>query len=204
MITEVKLHNSQHTKILKQIQHLPDRTSVEAVYYLLEQLPIEAILDQRRLNLFGAIYRGQGVERKIAKYQLANKDIKSHRWFVRTGITLAKYILPDTHSLLEDPPSKGAWRSTVKKAVENYWATKFYYQATSKSSMRYINWETDKFFQAHHLWSSVDHKHTDVHRASVKTRLATGTYILRANKSRFNKFAVDPTCTLCREHSVVV
>ena len=43
MITEVKLHKSQHTKVLKQIQHLPGRTSVKAVYYLLEQLPIEAI-----------------------------------------------------------------------------------------------------------------------------------------------------------------
>ena len=66
--------------------------------------------------------------------------------------------------------------------------------------MRYINWETDKFFQAHHLWNSVDHNHTDVHRASIKCRLVTCTYILQANKARFNKFAVNPTCLLCREH----
>ena len=119
-ITEVKLLNSQHTKVLKQIRHLPDRTHVEAVYYLLGQLPIEAILDQRRLNLFGAICRRQGVEGQLAIYQLANKDKKSHNWFVRTGITLAKYALPDAHSLLEDPPSKSAWMSTVKKAVKIY------------------------------------------------------------------------------------
>ena len=78
-ITEVKLLNNQHANVLNLIQHWPDRTPVEAGYYLLGQLPIEVILDQQRLNLFEAMCRGQGVERQIAIGQLANKDIKSHK-----------------------------------------------------------------------------------------------------------------------------
>ena len=130
------------------------------MYYLLEQLPIEIILDQRRVSLSGAICRGQGVERQIAIYQLANKYIKSHGWFVRTGIILPKYNLPDAQSLLEAPPSISTWKTTVKNAVESCWAMKLYNQAISKTSMRYINLEIDKFFQPHHLSSTVDHNHT--------------------------------------------
>ena len=38
-------------------------------------------------------------------------------------------------------------------------------KATRRS---YINWEIDRFFQPQHLWSAVDHNHTDVHRQSVQ------------------------------------
>ena len=38
-------------------------------------------------------------------------------------------------------------------------------------------------------------------RASIKCRMTTGTYILQANRARFNKSDVDPTCPLCKEHS---
>ena len=72
--------------------------------------------DSRPTSDPGAICRGQGVERQIAIHQLANKDIKSHSWFVRTGITLAKYALPDAHSLSEDPSSKSAWRNTCQNS----------------------------------------------------------------------------------------
>ena len=199
-ITEMKLMSNQHRKVLKQIQHLPDRIPEEAVYYFLGQLPIDAVLDQRRLNLFGSICRGDAIEHEIAVHQLANKDINSNSWFIRTAVVLAKYSLGDAHSLLEKPPSKEIWKKMVKEAIESYWANKLCRQAATKSSLRYINWDPVNFFRPHHIWSSLECNHLEVRRATIKCKLTTGTYVLQTNRAKFNKADINTTCPLCNNH----
>ena len=36
-----------------------------------------------------------------------------------------------------------------------------------------------------------------IKKAGIKARLMTGTYVLQSNRAKFNKYKVDPTCTLC-------
>ena len=60
-----KLHMYQK-RILKKTQHLPDRTADEAVFLLAGVLPVEAVIDKLRLNMFGAIVRSDCTEKRLA------------------------------------------------------------------------------------------------------------------------------------------
>ena len=52
---------------------------------------------------------------------------------------------------------------------------------------------------AHMVWGSLTANPREVEMASVKARLLTGTYVLQANRARFNQYEVNPTCTICKE-----
>ena len=114
-----KLHMYQR-RILKKTQHLPDRTAVEAVL-LSRVLPVEAVIDKLRLNMFGAIIRSDCAEKQLACRQLAVKDTRSRSWFVEVSNDLSKYGLPDAHEILNQPTSKNSWKDRVTTAVNEFW-----------------------------------------------------------------------------------
>ena len=72
---ELKCLDSFQRKILKQIQHLPEKTANEAVYLLLGGLPIRARIKLNQLTLFLMTITGSTIESKIAERQLAMKDL---------------------------------------------------------------------------------------------------------------------------------
>lgn len=49
----------------------------------------------------------------------------------------------------------------------------------------------------HHSWESLPNDAVAVKRSIPKLRLLTGSYILQENRTRFNQYNVDATCTLC-------
>ena len=57
-------------KILKQIQHLPDRVADAAVYLLLGALPVSARIDLTQLTLFRITIANESIESRLAKRQL--------------------------------------------------------------------------------------------------------------------------------------
>ena len=66
-----------------------------------------------------------------------------------------------------------------------------------KSSLKYVNPNSLKLRQTHHVWSTVRNCLTDSKRAQLKCKLLAGTYILQGNRAAFNQYTVDPTCKLC-------
>jgi hypothetical protein len=186
-----------HKRVLKKIQHLPDRTADEAVFLLIGQLPIEGALDKRRLTTFGAIAKGDCIEKDIARRQLAVKDNKSSSWFIKVNADLSKYGLPDAHTLLNEPPKKTTWKTNVDKAVDAYWFTKLKDGAKAKSSLKYVNWDHGDHLRPHHVWSTVHLNVKDVQRAAVKARLLTGTYTLQEKKAVYYP-GTEATCLLCK------
>ena len=192
-----KLHMYQK-RILKETQHLPDRTADEAVFLLAGVLPVEAVIDKLRLNMFGAIVRSDCAEKRLACRQLAIKDTRSRSWFVQVSNDLSKYGLPDAHEILNQPPSKSSWKDQVTTAVNEFWYQKLREDARLKSSLKYINWEHTKSLDPHHVWSTTNLNVKDVQRAAVKVRLMTGTYSLQEKKSKYYP-GTDASCPLCRQ-----
>ena len=88
-----KLNKHGKKVLLKSIQHLPDRTADEAVYYLLGEIPIQARIDRQGLILLAGIVRNEGIEKDLAIRQLSIKKRNSNSWFVRVDQTLSKYGL---------------------------------------------------------------------------------------------------------------
>jgi hypothetical protein len=82
--TDIKNLSTYFVQLLKQIQHLPVRTSTAVVLILAGQIPIEAELHKRMLSLFRNIAENKGsMEYNIAFRQLAIKPDESNRWFIQ-------------------------------------------------------------------------------------------------------------------------
>ena len=207
--TELKTLDSYQRKILKQIQHLPEKTANGAVYLLLGALPVRARIEINQLTLFLMTITGSSLESKIAERQLAMKDLNSKSWFMGVCRKLHKYNLPSAHDLLFNPPPKDVWKNQINTVVQEYWNEELRNDAASKSSLKYLNINACKIGTVHPTWDTVESNQRDVYRATIKTKLLTGTYNLQGNRAKFNQFNIDPTCLLCdgdpetREHFLV-
>ena len=185
-------------KCLKQIQGLPDNTSNTACLALLGVLPIEALLHKNLLNMFVNMIRNENsVEYEIAKRQLVMKDTPRESIFTHIQSILDRYDLPSVFDLLNCPPTKEAWKSTlnhkINDMVQKFWRS----DIESKSSTKYLNPNVLCVGSSHHIWSTVRNNIHDSRRAQIKCKLLTGTYILQANRAAFNQYAINPTCKLC-------
>ena len=185
-----------YRKLLKQIQHLPERTSTSAVYLLLGKIPIEGELHKKMLKTFGNIIRNENsIEREIAIRQLAIKCTKSGSWFPKIVEIAEKYDLPSLHDLLENPPSKYAWNKLVNIRIQNYYFSLFDMDVKEKSTLKYIHFTEKK--GVHNIWESCETDARAIAKACIKVKIATGTIILQEKKAKFSKGTVSPLCPLC-------
>ena len=185
-------------KFLKQIQNLPQNTASSAVYLLLGASPIEATIHQNTITLFGAITRAKSSRvNDLAWKQLAANSLPKNSWFRHLQNLHAQYDLPDPISILEDPPSKQTWRSTVSKAITSYWREIFEADIQTKSTLRLFSKDEWIPGKPHNMWRDTNQDARDIRRGCVKARMLTGTYILQSNRAKFNQYDVDPTCTMC-------
>ena len=144
-----------YRKLLKQIQHLPERTSTSAGYLLLGKIPIEGELHKKMLKTFGNIIRNENsIEREIAIRQLVIKSTKSGSWFPKTVEIAEKYDLPSFHGLLENPPSKYTWNKLVNIRIQNYYFSLFEMDVKEKSTLKYIHFTEKK--GVHNIWESCE------------------------------------------------
>ena len=93
--------------------------------------------------------------------------------------------------------SKSEWKRILNEAVHSHIENMLRADTTDKSSLKYINPNSLKVGQTHHVWSTVSNCLTDSKRAQLKCKLLTGTYILQGNRAAFNQYTVNPTCKLC-------
>jgi hypothetical protein len=56
-------------------------------------------------------------EEKIARRQLAFKDINSNSWFTKVKSLMWKYDLPEIYRLLESPYTKYQWKKLLYEQV---------------------------------------------------------------------------------------
>ena len=196
-------------RMLKQIQHLPDRTSNTAALSLLGIPPVSAIIHKNLLNLvFKITTRASTLEHEVAVRQLAVKDFESDSLFSKARRLLQYYNLPTMYTLMEQPPTIGEWKRMLKSAVEKEVLRMWRDDISSKSSLKYLDPDLIKIGEPHHVYATVRPNTHDIQRAEIKARLLTGTYTLQANRARFNQNEVDGTCRLCskdietREHFI--
>lgn len=186
-------------KLLKQLQHLPERTANVAALLLLGQLPLESEIHKRILNLFGNIIRNYGsIERDIAIRQLAVKSRTSDSWFIKIVELTELYSLPSPYDLIESPPSKHVWKQLVKKSVHSFWIDHMKTEVKTKSTLQYICLDNIETGHVHNIWESCGSETFAITKACVKSKIATGTYTLQLHKAKFSRNClVSSTCLLC-------
>ncbi|CAG2194613.1 unnamed protein product [Mytilus edulis] len=190
-----------HKKCIKQLLSLPTSTATPAIYILSGQLPIEGQIHKKILSLFGNISRQpqNSLEKQIAYRQLLMKTDDSNSWFIIVKTILAKYNLPSALHLLDSQIQKLKWKTMVNKEVSKYW--KHFIEGHCKlyPSLKYLNSQYIPG-KTHVLVNlSASNSMQEAMRIPVKLRIATGSYILMADRTRHSKNkGLLATCPLCQ------
>ena len=185
-----------HRNLLRHIQGLPTNTASEAVYLLLGELPLEAELDKRIFNLYGAVCRAEENSslQELATRQLA-VDNKSS-WFQQLTQLSVQYDI-DIHGPRHVPWRKRTWKEYTHTVINNYWFQKLLEGILDKTSTRYIDLQHCEH-GPHPVWTSCTLDASLVQAATVRSKLLTNTYLTQHRIAKFSKTSPDPTCQLCR------
>ena len=185
-------------QVLRRIQHLPEKTSKAAIYLLLGAIPAEGIYDRRLLTFIVNLVRSEGtIEAALIRRQSAMKDLKSNSLVMQAKISLAKYQLPTIYELLDDPPEPEKWKTTLKRATQEFWTKQLVEEAKKRSSLKYLNTGSCRVGITHPLWTTTSLSTRDVTRATVKAKLLTGTYTLQCHRAMYSTHT-SPMCQLCK------
>jgi endonuclease/exonuclease/phosphatase family metal-dependent hydrolase len=198
-----------HKRTLRQLQSLPEKPppSDIAIYALVGQIPLSAVVEKQALMLFGSLSRQKdSMEYDLARRQLSLKPEGSSSWFLQVHAILRKYDLPSSYEILQDAPTKDQWKTLVKKKFAEFWENHWRTEQKNKPSLKYLNIQQCKVGHLHSVWDSSTCNKRDIRRAGIKARLLTGTYTLEANRAVYNQHEVKGICTMCnagmetREH----
>ena len=97
----MKTVSSFHKKVLRGILKLSNTSPIAPLYFLLGELPIEAVQHMDILTLFWSIWSNpQTKVHEILKYLLMTADSKSLTWSVHLRLLFLQYKLPDPLKLL--------------------------------------------------------------------------------------------------------
>ncbi|KAK3108656.1 hypothetical protein FSP39_012687 [Pinctada imbricata] len=187
-------------KTLKHILSLPVTVAVPVPYILTGLIPLEGVIHIRALTMFGNIcgLPDESIEKQLANRQLSIKTFNSHSWFIKLRELQIKYELPDIQNLLSSPMKKEQWKILVTRAIYEYWKQRLVSNARLYSSLRYLSYDQFTPGRTHPIVSLCIGATREVPRLAIQVKLATGTYILQANRAAFNQQDVDPTCVLCK------
>ena len=186
--------------LLRRVQGLSESTAKVAIYLLMGTIPLEAILHQRVLSLFGAISR---LDRSNPLYQVAFRQMSvaenKQSWFVYAQHVAAIYNI-DIHRALRNPWPKQLWKQTTKRIIKEHWLRWLTQKAGEKSSLSWLILDTETPWRTHTkphpLWSACSGKQHQVTAATTRARLLVGRHNLQAATWRREQ-GEDPTCPLC-------
>ena len=97
------------------------------------------------------------------------------------------------------PWRKVEWKSFIKKSVVTHWVSILKADAAVKSSLSCMDLHDVNPHSAHHIWPKGGCSSRSRVAASFRAKLLSGSYILQANRARFNQNSVNPTCPLCKQ-----
>lgn len=189
-----------YKQLLRDLMALRKNVANEAVYLLFGLPPIEAELDIRMLNLFGAVCRlpDNSPIYRIARSQVAMRTSKPRSWFTRCLDTAKKYDLEQTLvQAIINPLSKEDWKKKVSSPIRTFWRRDLVDRASQRSSLRYFNPYWTPTWAAHHIWPIASASRAKRIAAAYRAKMLAGTYILQATRERYNQHRVDPACPLC-------
>jgi hypothetical protein len=154
------------------------------------------------MTLFNNICRqpDKAIEKQLAMRQLLNKSTDSRSWFINIKKILLKYEFSNINELLTNPIRKSIWKSSIQRAVENFWSEKIRETATWYPSLEHLN---SKLYTPKLPHPIIDiSKDLSPSRAAisigVKLKIVTGTYPFQGSRAKYSN--ISPICELCGEN----
>ena len=193
----MKTLSSYQNKILRGILKLSAHSPVAPLYFLLGELPIEAVLHMDILTLFWCIWSNPQTKiHEIVKYLLMMADSKSLTWSAHLRLVFQLYKLPDPLMLLNSQVwPKDRWRVTVKTMIASHHEAIWRSKAATNSKLAYFNVQASGLSGRPHPVLTGVMTTQEVMRSRVHIKMLAGDYPCQqyVGKDRDQ----DTSCRLC-------
>ena len=191
-----------HHKILRGVLKLSQRSPSVSLYFLLGELPIEAVLHLDILSLFWSIWANPETKvYLIVKYLLMMSNEKSLTWSAHINVLFRKYNLPDPLTLLNDPVwKKERWKEYLKTMVTVHHERCLRDQAVGNPKLQYLNVSVNGLTGKRHPTLYYIEKTFEAERARVHIKMLAGDYPCFKNLARDGN--VPPFCRICSHETI--
>ncbi|VDI17433.1 Hypothetical predicted protein [Mytilus galloprovincialis] len=198
-----KLHPENYVvhgclQICRLIQRLQKRVASAANYSVLGIKPNTVNCGPIATH-FLLRHNSRQYQQRIHNYRKATYNVKTNAntFISRLEIALSKYKLPKAQELLLVKPTREKWKTTVKCAIQQYWAEKWEIEKSEKSTMKYINIKTRPIGNSHQILKFTSNNTLEVKKAEISAKLITRTYTLQVDRATFSRNVEQDMCLLC-------
>ena len=189
-----------HHKVLRGILKLSLNSPVVPLYFLLGELPMEAMLHLDIFSLFWNIWSNPHTKiHDVVKYILKMSDNDSLTWTAHLRILFQLYSLPDPLALLEGSLwSKEKWKEYNKTRVISFHESALRNKAIKNYKLKYLNVQLTGLTGRPHPILSWVLTTQDVLRVRIHLKMLSGDYLCQGNLAKDR--GLDPSCLLCKAH----
>ena len=187
-----------HNKVLRGILKLSNSSPTPALYFLLGDLPAEAVMHMNTMTLFHNIWSNCDLTvHKVVKHVLMMSRSNSATWSNHVQQLCLKYGLPSPLALIQTPAwPKHSWSCLVKSRITNWYETHFRQQSLCNSKMKYLNVNLLGLSGAPHpavrnICSNQDAKKLRVHLKFLTSDILTN------ERLSLNQPHHSAACTIC-------
>ena len=153
------------------------------------------------LSLLMNVHRKDGLENTIGKRQLAMKKTNSQSWFMRVNKVANLYGLPNSFTILNEPPwDKESWKRVVKRAIADFYEDNWREKLSSLSTLNMINPKAIKFGIPHPCWQTSGYSSQSVKKAISKVRFLTDTLMTGEKINQMYGTSAKCNCGYALEH----
>ena len=196
---EIDFIDQHLNKTLENLMRLHSLTPRCVTAFLAGSLPGSALLHLRQFSLFGMITRlPENILFKHALNVLTCSKSSSNSWFVQVRNLFLQYNLPHPLNFLENPLSKTAFKSTVKKHVISYWECQLRAEASARSSLIFFHPEYLSLVRPHPIWLTAGSSPYQVNMATIQAKMLSGRYRTETTTSYWSKnpngYCLLPSC----------
>ena len=119
-----------------------------------------------------------------------------HSWFVQVRRITVKYGILDPLLVLQQPPTKGRWKSVCRAAVTKWWLTQYRGEAAHLTSLVHFKFNYFSLTKPHNTISTAGSPF-EVSRAGTVLLILSGTYISDERSRLWHPQNRDGCCRLC-------
>ena len=132
-------------------------------------------------------------------WESANANANDTLFINKIAGILEKYGMHTPMELLINPPSKHMGKTMIKKAINEYWYTKYNEEKSTKTTIRHLEIQKEPIGTPHNIWNCVKNKKLDIQKAEVKVKLVTDTYMLQYHQDKFSHKENAGFCQICND-----
>ena len=198
--TDIQSLDTYYKSLLRGILSLREGVASEAIFLLSGLVPVEGEIHLRMLTTYGAITRlHEGAPlRNVAMRQMSLPHQKRGSWFQYIKEKASMYGIAETLlGSLINPWKPEEWKRFVRETVYAFWFDRLLLGALQKSTLSHMDLSLMRRGIPHHIWPTRGCSSRQRVAASFRAKMLSGSYILQANRARFNQFEVKTTCPLC-------